>query len=211
MAVEHPDRVAQAEETTIAARRIELERNYVELLERRIANLESMLNEPKSAETTEDEEEEVKRKGTKVIQGHATKTIEHLLTPHRRKSSHAYVSSLPNTTGIKACGMTQQEMALGRLNPYHVDDKKTADPRGRESVEVIKEGDHKCLSKKSLMLLLPRLLGYSTRGKFWGQFRVDGTRKVDEPSSDVFENKLQLENEYKQMIKALVDSHGGEQ
>ncbi|KAI9660908.1 MAG: hypothetical protein M1821_009235 [Bathelium mastoideum] len=65
MAVEHPDRVAQAEETTIAARRIELERNYVELLERRIANLESMLNEPKSAETTEDEEEEVKRKGTK--------------------------------------------------------------------------------------------------------------------------------------------------
>ena len=102
------------------------------------------------------------------------------------------------------------DMALGQLNPYHVDDKETASPRGSGTTNVTENGDHDPLSDRSLMLLPPRLLGYSTRGKYWGQFRVDGTREVGEPSSDGFQNKLQLDDNYKMMIKALVDNHQGE-
>ena len=102
------------------------------------------------------------------------------------------------------------ELALGQLNPYHVDDKETADPRGTRNAKAIENGVQELLSDRHYMLLPPRLLGYSTRGKFWGQFRVDGTQEVGKPSSDEFDNKLQLEDHYKQMIKALVESHEGE-
>jgi len=58
------------------------------------------------------------------------------------------------------------------------------------------------------LLYPPRILGYSTREKIWGQFSVDKTSDVPDPSISLFEEKLQLDEDYKIMIKALVEEHG---
>lgn len=61
---------------------------------------------------------------------------------------------------------------------------------------------------KEYLLYPPRVLGYSTKEKIWGQFGVDQTKKVEVPESDLFEEKLQLNKVYKRMIDALVKDHG---
>jgi hypothetical protein len=60
-----------------------------------------------------------------------------------------------------------------------------------------------------LILYPPRLLGYSTKEKIWGQFSVTGTSDVKPPKSTLFEDSLQLDEKYKGMIQALVKDHGG--
>jgi hypothetical protein len=59
-----------------------------------------------------------------------------------------------------------------------------------------------------LLLYPPRILGYSTREKIWGQFNVDKTTDGPSPSLSVFKDKLQLDQKYKSMIQALVEEHG---
>jgi SpoVK/Ycf46/Vps4 family AAA+-type ATPase len=56
-------------------------------------------------------------------------------------------------------------------------------------------------------LFPPRLLGYATREKLWGQFAVDFTSQARGKNRKPFEADLQLEPKYKEMIEALVDSH----
>jgi hypothetical protein len=58
------------------------------------------------------------------------------------------------------------------------------------------------------LLYPPRILGYSTREKIWGQFNVDHTSDVPDPSISLFKEKLQLDENYKSMIQALVEEHG---
>ena len=60
---------------------------------------------------------------------------------------------------------------------------------------------------KDFLLYPPRVLGYSTKEKIWGQFGVDQTEKVEVPENDLFKEKLQLDDTYKKMIDALVKDH----
>lgn len=61
---------------------------------------------------------------------------------------------------------------------------------------------------RELLLFPPRLLGYSTKEKIWGQFGVDQTSDVPGRNMSLFKEKLQLDATYKAMIQALVEEHG---
>ena len=91
------------------------------------------------------------------------------------------------------------DLLLGESKPWftgdffgdQVDEEKTHEPGPDE-----------------FLLYPPRVLGYSTREKVWGQFSVDKTSDVPEPSMSLFREKLQLDEDYKNMIQALVEEHG---
>jgi hypothetical protein len=57
------------------------------------------------------------------------------------------------------------------------------------------------------LLFPPRLLGYATQEKIWGQFSVDNTREPPGKMTTKFRDNLQLDVKYKNLIEALVDSH----
>ena len=98
-------------------------------------------------------------------------------------------------------------LALGQIDPYDVEDKGTGDIQDRTKGIDTKVDDYDDQERYYLPLLPPRFLGYSTQEKFWGQFKVDATFKVSKERASMFEEKLQLDPEYKQMIQALVNSH----
>jgi hypothetical protein len=93
---------------------------------------------------------------------------------------------------------------LGELDPVWTGDLDSApigglprdDDTGKET------------SDEELLLYPPRVLGYSTKEKIWGQFSVDETRKVPDKDASLFQEKLQLDQNYKNMIQALVEEHG---
>lgn len=60
-------------------------------------------------------------------------------------------------------------------------------------------------------LFPPRLLGYATREKVWGQFAVDHTNLPPGKKTSKFQNDLQLDQKYKDIIEALVASHESNQ
>ena len=64
-------------------------------------------------------------------------------------------------------------------------------------------------NSEDFMLFPPRLLGYSTKEKMWGQFGVDQTSPAPGKQPKMFQKQLQLEDRYKAMIQALVDEHEG--
>lgn len=53
----------------------------------------------------------------------------------------------------------------------------------------------------------PRLLGYATRQRIWGQISLDKAEPAKKPDRNVFINELQLNNKHKTMILSLVQSH----
>lgn len=55
----------------------------------------------------------------------------------------------------------------------------------------------------------PRFLGYSTKEKTWGQFAVDYTSTTQPKKTTSFQKNLQLHEEYKKLILALVNEHEG--
>jgi hypothetical protein len=61
------------------------------------------------------------------------------------------------------------------------------------------------------LLFPPRLLGYATQEKIWGQFSVDDTKKPPGKKPKKFQNDLQLDPKYKRLIEALVSSHESNQ
>ncbi|KIW91000.1 uncharacterized protein Z519_08783 [Cladophialophora bantiana CBS 173.52] len=61
--------------------------------------------------------------------------------------------------------------------------------------------EHQCL------LYPPRILGYATQQKMWAQFKVQDTTAVPTDLSTAFEDKLELDRNDKNMIKALVENH----
>lgn len=54
----------------------------------------------------------------------------------------------------------------------------------------------------------PRVLGYATKSKAWGQFKVESTKEVKSGhAAEAFKDKLELEDHLKDMIIALVENH----
>ncbi|PMD53937.1 P-loop containing nucleoside triphosphate hydrolase protein [Hyaloscypha bicolor E] len=90
-------------------------------------------------------------------------------------------------------------LILGESEPWF-----TGDWFGDQADE---EKDHEP-GPEEFLLYPPRILGYSTREKIWGQFSVDKTTDVPDPSMSLFKEKLQLDEDYKIMIQALVEEHG---
>jgi hypothetical protein len=62
-------------------------------------------------------------------------------------------------------------------------------------------------NNENFLLLPPRLLGYATREKIWGQFSVDKTEDAHGQKREKFQDSLQLDPKYKNLIEALVNSH----
>jgi hypothetical protein len=85
---------------------------------------------------------------------------------------------------------------LGDLDPLRCDEDTAED-------DIRKAGRDEEFS----LLCPPRLLGYSTHEKTWAQFRVEGTTKPPDGDRTMFTDQLQLDEKYKTMIQALVESH----
>ncbi|KFY47983.1 hypothetical protein V495_01707 [Pseudogymnoascus sp. VKM F-4514 (FW-929)] len=108
------------------------------------------------------------------------------------------------------------ELSLGQYNPNDMQDKAKVDIKdclkaanAKFSREHQKSENLSDKEKSALLLLPPRFLGYSTQEKFWGQFKVDDTGDVQPPRESVFQDRLQLQEDYKTMIQALVNNHTG--
>jgi SpoVK/Ycf46/Vps4 family AAA+-type ATPase len=57
------------------------------------------------------------------------------------------------------------------------------------------------------LIFPPRVLGYATREKVWGQFNTNSMSDRPDKMPDKFDKDLQLDDKYKTLIKALVQSH----
>ena len=94
---------------------------------------------------------------------------------------------------------------LGDKKPWWVGElNETSDEARRQS-----ERAEKNPSEDDFLLFPPRFLGYSTKEKMWGQFSVDQTSDVPGKQPSMFKDQLQLDEQYKAMIQALVDEHEG--
>ena len=60
---------------------------------------------------------------------------------------------------------------------------------------------------ENFLVFPPRVLGYATREKVWGQFNLKLIKEPFEKQPDKFNDNLQLDPKYKRLIKALVQSH----
>lgn len=62
-----------------------------------------------------------------------------------------------------------------------------------------------------LVLLPPRLLGYASKEKIWGQFLVDNlmtiNHNIEQAQAGPFRNELELDVESKQLLMAFVQHH----
>ncbi len=95
--------------------------------------------------------------------------------------------------------------ALGEYEPWFVGDLSGQSDEGRQQGEGPERGSH----DEGFLLCPPRVLGYSTKEKMWGQFGVDQTSDAPGKQISKFNEKLQLDEGYKGMIQALVDEHEG--
>jgi hypothetical protein len=83
-----------------------------------------------------------------------------------------------------------------------------------EFQEIVKKLDlDKELDKKNdnFLVLPPRILGYATREKIWGQFCLDWAKPPAGMQPEKFRENLQLNQKYKNLIEALVASHSQNQ
>ncbi|RYP22908.1 hypothetical protein DL767_008956 [Monosporascus sp. MG133] len=97
--------------------------------------------------------------------------------------------------------------ALGDLEHDEIgeatDDNESSFPKlEKEDLE-----SSKALDSRHMLLIPPRLLGYSTREKLWGQFSVDQTNPPPGKQPQKFDHDLKLDKKYKDLIAALVNSH----
>ncbi|KAH7117900.1 aaa family ATPase [Dendryphion nanum] len=66
---------------------------------------------------------------------------------------------------------------------------------------------NKKFTKEQYLLCPPRVLGYALKQKQWAQFLVDHLKPPNAADATTFENKLQLEDEHKELIKYSVQAH----
>lgn len=59
----------------------------------------------------------------------------------------------------------------------------------------------------NFVIFPPRVLGYATREKLWGQFNLELMANRPERQPEKFNENLQLDPKYKNLIRALVESH----
>lgn len=57
------------------------------------------------------------------------------------------------------------------------------------------------------LILPPRLLGYATAQRIWGQISLEKASAAPGPDKMLFEKELQLDDRYKNMILSLVQAH----
>jgi hypothetical protein len=57
------------------------------------------------------------------------------------------------------------------------------------------------------LLYPPRLLGCTTQQRYWGQFKVESTKRSTLHSSAVFDSQLEMDFVNKEILKALVENH----
>ncbi len=57
------------------------------------------------------------------------------------------------------------------------------------------------------LIIPPRVLGYSTKEKLWGQFGIVSILPPEGKQPHKFRENLQLDDKYKELIEALVESH----
>lgn len=93
---------------------------------------------------------------------------------------------------------------LGEWIENFVDD----DPRELDGTPI-KIDVNKVLEEDTdtYQLFPPRILGYATREKMWGQFSVEIAGSAPSINRKPFREDLQLDAQYKDMIEALVNDH----
>lgn len=66
---------------------------------------------------------------------------------------------------------------------------------------------NKPMTSLQYLLCPPRVLGYALKQKKWAQLRVDGLREPDEADARTFRDKLQLDEDFKELISKSVQAH----
>lgn len=74
----------------------------------------------------------------------------------------------------------------------------------------IKEKRFEISEEKKFLLAPPRVLGWSSKHKYWCQFLIDEVKQARKANDYIFDHELQLEPEVKKMIKALVTQHNSQ-
>ncbi|KAF2209166.1 hypothetical protein CERZMDRAFT_70316 [Cercospora zeae-maydis SCOH1-5] len=64
-------------------------------------------------------------------------------------------------------------------------------------------------SPDRLMMCPPRVLGYALKSKTWAQFRIRSCKDAISEQKSYFAEQLQLKDDYKKMLLAVVNSHRG--
>ena len=103
---------------------------------------------------------------------------------------------------------------LGEQRDIYIDELQATSEESIEFQDTIAKLDlTKELDKKddNFLVLPPRILGYATREKIWGQFCLDWTQPPAGKQPDKFRKDLQLNDKYKNLIEALVTSHAQNQ
>jgi len=84
-------------------------------------------------------------------------------------------------------------------------------PRESDGTPISMDTEKSFEENDNYLLFPPRLLGYATQEKVWGQFSVDNTKKPPGKMPKKFHENLQLDEKYKDLIEALVGSHESNQ
>lgn len=77
----------------------------------------------------------------------------------------------------------------------------------RDLVDKLNPDDPLDPDNDDFLVTPPRLLGYATRQRIWGQISLDGAKPAKKPDETTFMKELQLDTRYKTMILSLVKSH----
>ena len=92
----------------------------------------------------------------------------------------------------------------------YIDELQTNTEEYLEFAELVKNVDLEApldAENENFLVFPPRVLGYATREKVWGQFDLKSMKEPFGKQPDKFNDNLQLDPKYKRLIKALVQSH----
>lgn len=108
---------------------------------------------------------------------------------------------------------TSSVLPIGRrergLTPF-VDKQQTASDDAvdfRAKVKLLNVDEPLDSSDDNYLLMPPRLLGYATRQRVWGQFSIDTAMPAAKGDPQAFRHTLQLNERYKDMIESQVAAH----
>ncbi len=112
------------------------------------------------------------------------------------------------TNGMKQLAHHKRIYPLGEMENYDAEEPATETEDvfgGLVEEEVRLNGlDEK---NNDFLIIPPRVLGYSTKEKLWGQFGIVSILPPEGKQPHKFRENLQLDDKYKELIEALVESH----
>jgi hypothetical protein len=110
--------------------------------------------------------------------------------------------------------MSPNEPVLGQLTRFEgpletLSPDRRSDPIFQKMYKFNwdKQERGKSMTDEQYLLLPPRVLGYALKQKMWAQFLVDGLREPEEGDASTFQDKLQLDDEHKDLIRKSVLAH----